>query len=63
MKEVLAAFAVTELQVKECRLYIESLNLPQHQYKGLRGSLCKNLMTSLDQKIDFSQTLYLRLPL
>lgn len=31
MEEVLAAFAVTELQVKECRLYIESLNLLQHR--------------------------------
>ena len=29
----------------------------------LRGSLGKNLMTSLDQEIDFSQTLYLRFPL
>ena len=27
------------------------------QIKDLRGSLCKNLMTSLDQEIDFSQTL------
>ena len=44
------------------RLYEKEIEEAGMKIK-VTGSLCKNLMTSLDQEINFSQTLYSRLPL